>query len=166
MNNFLVVGLPRSRTAWLSVFLSQSGAHCYHDGFNGCESINDYIIKISNCNDSNTGLMILDVNKLFPNRKVLIIEKSKDELKRCIDWCDSNYGGSSESTILNLKEKMGKIKGLRIKQSEINQHLEKIWVFLTGEKYLERYGNMVNLNIQSNHLDVNQVEAKRFIESI
>ena len=38
---FLITGLPRSRTAWLSVFCSGSGSICYHEPIGGIREISD-----------------------------------------------------------------------------------------------------------------------------
>ena len=40
--NFFVLGLPRSRTAWLANFLTYDGYFCFHEGIDGCRSIDDY----------------------------------------------------------------------------------------------------------------------------
>lgn len=38
---FLVMGLPRSRTAWLANFLTFGGMFCHHDGISKCASDRD-----------------------------------------------------------------------------------------------------------------------------
>ena len=38
---FLVTGLPRSRTAWLSVFMSGAGSICYHEPIGGIREVSD-----------------------------------------------------------------------------------------------------------------------------
>ena len=38
---FLITGLPRSRTAWLSVFMSGAGSICYHEPIGGIREVSD-----------------------------------------------------------------------------------------------------------------------------
>ncbi len=152
--SYFVVGLPRSRTAWLSVFLSQSGMHCFHDGFNGCKTLKEYHEKIYCCGDSSTGLMLFDLNKEYPDSPVLIIEKTEEEIEKCILWCDLVYGGSSREVILDLNERMKKIEGLRIMQSDVYNKLPEIWSHLIGAIWSDHYALMTNLNIQANPYNI------------
>ena len=163
--SYFIAGLPRSRTAWLSVFMSQ-GVYCHHDGFNGCQSIDEYKKKIKGCGDSSTGLTLIDVNKVFPSSKVVIIEKSELELGRCIEWCDRVYGSDSQDEILKMNDKLLKIKGLRIKQSEINERLQDIWSHLVSTKWHDRYKRLIDFNIQSNPFNIDFKATKALHASI
>lgn len=40
MNPFFIIGLPRSRTAWLSVFLSSGPSTCFHEAVGSCSPQN------------------------------------------------------------------------------------------------------------------------------
>lgn len=155
--SYFVAALPRSRTAWLSVFLSQSGTFCHHEGLNGCKTINDYLNKIGDGGDSSTGLMMIELNKLFPDSPVVIIEKNLKQLKRCIEWCDQTYGGSSRDSIYQFNEQMKDINGLRINQSDINERLPEIWRYLINETWKEKHSILKNFNIQSDpfNIDIN-----------
>ena len=166
MSNFFVVGLPRSRTAWLSAFLSQSGRYCHHDGFNGCVDMDDYRKKLGSDGDSSTGLMLVDLNKEFPDSPVVIIEKNHVELERCIRWANRTYGTDSKDSILGLKAKMDRVDGLRIPQSFINERLEEIWSHLVDVPWNNRYANIAKINIQVDPYDIDLVAAEKFVESI
>ena len=163
---YFVAGLPRSRTAWLSVFLSQSGIYFYHDGFNGCHSTNDYKDKISTGGDCSTGLTLIDINKEFPNAKIVIIKKNNKEINDCIKWCDETYGGNSRKPIIDMQEKLLKIKGLVVDQSKINKSLRKIWEYLLPEKWDDKYLNILNLNIQADPFNIDYEAARALHASI
>ena len=45
-DNFFITGLPRSRTAWFSAFMTASGFPCGHELINNCETIEEYKEKI------------------------------------------------------------------------------------------------------------------------
>lgn len=161
--NYFIVGLPRSRTSWLSVFMSQSGKYCLHDGFNGCNSLIEYWDKLEDGGDSSTGLMMIDINKLKPNSPIVIIEKSERELERCIKWCEKTYGLDYRDHIYELHDKIIKIEGLHIQQSEINSHLKRIWEHLVDDEWDEKYTNMKDFNIQVVNHSIDEQAALNFI---
>ena len=155
--NFFVAALPRSRTAWLSAFLSQSGKYCHHDGFNGCHSIADYIEKIGDGGDASTGLQQYNINELYPDAPVVVIEKNERELLDCIDWANKTYGGDFTKEIRRQQILLNNINGLRIKQSHIDSNLRLIFEHLTGCQWHDKYANMKELNIQvanPHHIDM------------
>ena len=72
--DFLVLGLPRSRTAWLANFLTHDGLFCYHEAINGCSSMKEYKEKVEGKGDSNTALALFDFEKHFPETKIIVID--------------------------------------------------------------------------------------------
>jgi len=164
--SYFIAGLPRSRTAWLSVFMSQSGMYCHHDGFNGCKSMFEYGRKIKGCGDSSTGLTLIDLNKVFPDSKVVVIEKTELELGQCIEWCNLAYGGDSRDQILKMNDKLLKIKGLRIKQSDIDSRLQDIWGHLVPTKWHDKYKRLTHFNIQADPYNIDLKAAKAFYASL
>jgi len=152
--NYFVIGLPRSRTAWLSVFLSQSGNYCHHDGLSGCRSIDAYKRKIGTNGDSSTGLMLFDIHNLYPDAPIVIIEKNNIELQSSINWCHRTYGFESADHIKRLNRLLSRVNGLRIQQSEINQRLPEIWAHLIGTKWKDEYAELKRFNIQCDPFDV------------
>lgn len=118
------------------------------------------------CGDSSTGLTLIDVNKLFPESKVVVIEKSEKELNKCIEWCDRTYGGDSQEELVMMNKKLSKIKGLRVKQSEINNRLEDIWAHLINTKWNDKYKRLADFNIQSNPYNIDLKAAKSLHASI
>ena len=165
--NYFVIGLPRSRTAWLSVFLSQSGVYCHHEGLNGCRNIKEYQKKINTNGDSSTGLMMFDIKKMYPDAPIVIIEKSNEELQSCIDWCRRTYGIKSAAHIFRLSELLSRVNGLRIKQSEISERLPDIWAHLIGTKWKEEYANIDNINIQCDPYNIDlKAATELFSEAI
>jgi len=161
--NYFVIGLPRSRTAWLSVFLSQSGNYCHHEGLNGCRNIEAYKKKIGTNGDSSTGLMLFDIHTLYPDAPIVIIEKNDIELQSSINWCRRICGSESIDHIKRLNRLLSKVKGLRIQQSEINQRLPEIWAHLIGTPWDDNYANLQDFNIQSNPFDLDLKAASEIM---
>lgn len=146
--------------------MSQSGVYCHHDGFNGCFDLEEYREKISGCGDSSTGLMMIDFENEFPQSRVVIIEKSERELKKCIEWCDQIYNINSSELVNDLNERLLKISGLRIKQSDITKRLRDIWEYLVDEPWNDKYSKIIDFNIQSNPFNIDVEAAKSLHETI
>ena len=165
MKPFFVIGLPRSRTAWLSLFLTDDKRICYHEGIDGCNSICQYINKIGSNGDSSTFLMNLDINKLFPDSPVLIIE---NDINRTITYTEETYGYYVPMQIYELRYKMDKIKGMRIYINEIDDKLELIWKYLRGDKFNKKRAELFSrMNIQvQNPYKYNKESLKQLMSEL
>jgi len=153
--SYFVLGLPRSRTAWLSVFLSQSGTYCHHEGINGCKTIGEYRDKMIECGDSTTGFSYIE--GAYIGRPTVIIEKTAKEYNRCVEWCNG-FIGEDVSRMMGMdRDRLYAIDGLRVMQSDINDRLEDIFTYLTGCEYKPQYALLTKLNIQADTslMDVN-----------
>ena len=158
----MIVGLPRSRTAWLSVFMSQSNTYFHHEAINGCYSLDEYNEKIKGCGDSTTGIDFIPSN----NQRIVVIKKNSDELERCIKWCDSEYEIDSRPHVIDSSDKLSTIKGLVVEQSEINEKLQDIWEYLVDDDWHEKYKAITKMNIQVTDTKINVEAAKALYESI
>ncbi len=159
MANFFVIGLPRSRTAWLANFLTQGEHFCYHEAINGCSSIAAYKAKLGNQGDSGTGMMMFDMNALFPDAPIVIIESDP---KKSIDFCHQTYGYYDPNIIYHLRDRLDTIDGLRVLFKDINQRLPEIWSHLIGEGFDRRRADMlIKLQVQvMNPFDIDLEAAK------
>ena len=134
--NFFVIGLPRSRTAWLANFLTYNNHYCFHEGIDGCNNIYDYIEKLGDSNgDASTGLMLFDMNKQFPESPKVIIES---DIKKAIDYSYKTYGYFDSKYVYDLQDRLNQIDGLRIKFDDIDDRLEEIWDYLIGTPFDKR----------------------------
>jgi len=149
MSNFLVIGLPRSRTAWLANFLTYDGNFCYHEGLNGCSTIEEYKDKLGkDKGDSNTGIMLFDFEKYFPNTKVIIIDS---DIKKSVKFGKEVYSEDIEDAMIKAKHRLDSIKGLHINVDNINSSLKKIWEYVSDKPFnKDRAAMLIKLNIQVN----------------
>ena len=130
--NFFVCGLPRSRTAWLANFLTVDRL-CYHEGLDGCHTLEEYKQKLGNNNgDSSTGLMLIDINNIFPDSPKVVI---RSDIKNAIDYAYKAYGYYDPQYIEFLHEKLINIDGLHIRFEEIDERLEEIWNYLLDSPF-------------------------------
>ena len=144
--NFFITGIPRSRTAWLAAFLSQDRL-CFHEGFNGCYSLDAYKKKLGENNgDSNTGLVYIDVNKEFPGCPVLCIH---GDIERSAKYMYDTFGIYDMDFVKELEMRVSDIKGMHINLNEVNDKLPEIWEYLIGNGYNEQRAEIFKkLNIQ------------------
>jgi len=145
--SFFVLGLPRSRTAWLANFLTYDGNFCYHEGLDGCHTIEEYYNKVDGVKgDSGTGLMLIDLPKDSP--KVII----ENDVEKSITFAKEVYGIYDPKFFYFLKDKLDSVEGLRVNFEDINDSLEQIWTHLIGTPYDYERGELLrNMNIQTNN---------------
>ena len=134
---FFITGLPRSRTAWFSAFMTASGYPCLHEGVDGCHSIDEYLIKVDGVSDSNTGFAF--IGNPLPDRPILIIHREGRHKDNAFlhDACD----------------KLNSLAGLHVDFDDIDKRMEEIFKHLTG--------NDLNANIYDlfRHLNITTTKA-------
>jgi hypothetical protein len=147
--NFFVLGLPRSRTAWMAAWLFDADGFCHHEAMDGCPSVAHYQSKVGKGGDSSTASMMLDLEDLYPDAPKLVIERDE---RHAIQFGVETMGideGSSVEIIDNLKSRLDKIDAERIHFNDIDDNLEWIWTHLKGTPFdHERAELFKGLNIQ------------------
>lgn len=137
MNRFVITGLPRSRTAWFSAYLTQGDVICYH------EAIPDGIELNLNEGTADCGYAICPI----PCEKLVIIHRDWREVSRSL----SDIGLPDEIGYLPiLAEMLYDLNGLHVDFCDINDRLEEIHNYLGLPGYSrERAELFINMNIQS-----------------
>lgn len=86
---FFVLGLPRSRTAWLSVLLTGAHSQCSHAGTNGFATFAEYAKDLrereGDCvGDSNPFLAFYvdDLIREFPDAKLIFVHRNAEDARR------------------------------------------------------------------------------------
>jgi len=139
---FFITGLPRSRTAWFSAFMTASGFPCLHEGPNDCRTLKEYKNKVSNISDSNTGLCFLN---LTDERPLLIIHRKGYHIGMFDDV------------------ELRKLDGLHVNFDEIDERIEEIFTYLTGESInRSTYDLFKGLNITT-MIEMNDDAAKELL---
>jgi len=158
--NFFILGLPRSRTAWLANFLTYDGLFCYHEASNGCKTVEEYKDKLKDCGDANTGMAFFKIEEMFPDSKFIVIDSDP---QNTIDYARNTYGITDIKPFLELKERLDKIEGLHIPFDEINSRLEEIWSYVSTVPFdRKRAKLLVNMNIQIQ--DPSNIDALSLLE--
>ncbi|SKB08729.1 hypothetical protein SAMN02745166_05011 [Prosthecobacter debontii] len=81
---FFILGLPRTRTAWLSTVLSMCGRPCYHEGMRGYASFEDYAQNREVPGDADPTLIYWTARLLaqWPEARFVVISRKGDEALR------------------------------------------------------------------------------------
>jgi len=147
MSNFLILGLPRSRTAWLANFLTYGDIACSHEGLNGCRTLLEYKGQFKdNSGDSNTGLALFDFESLFSDFKTIIIDS---DIRKSVEFAKNSYGLDNHKQMVKLKERLDSLKGLHVALYDINDRLQEIWNYVSLYQFNEqRAAQLVSLDIQ------------------
>lgn len=136
---YLVTGLPRSRTAWTSVFLG-----CVMHPFN--RMVPEDVIKLDNFSDP---AFLLFWDKLYDGRKVVFIER---DFYSCMDSAIATFGAG----VIPIIEKMER-KKLEMLDA-VDCHLvdyndydgELLWKFVHGDGFdAERFKMLSEINMQT-----------------
>lgn len=147
MSNFFITGLPRSRTAWFSAFMTASGYPCMHEGINHCETLDEYKNKVAYASDSNTGFFI--VPNPYPDRPLLIIHRK------------GRMNGVEGMTQGDLR--LRGMNGLHVEFKDIDDRIEEIFNYLTGDDINVDIFNMFkHFNITTME-EMNLEAAKRLV---
>ena len=105
MTPFFVLSMPRSRTAWLSVYLTGAGVFCFHEAWKHVKTAKELRSLMESkgdgpvVNSDSTNIFFLDeLREEFPEAKYLRI--LSDE-RRVIESTRRAYGAFEEAKLLN-----------------------------------------------------------------
>lgn len=162
---FLVLGLPRSRTAWLANFLTYDGQFCFHEGTDGCNSIEEYKQKVKDKGDSNTGLIFYEFKEHFPDVKIIIIDS---DVESSIEFGKEVFNADVSNELIIAKKMLDETEGLHIALEDINDHLREIWEYVSDKEFdKDRADMLVKMNVQvSDPLDIDYESIKNFMGTV
>jgi hypothetical protein len=90
---FVVFGLPRSRTAWLAMFLSHGGWICHHDALLGFSSVADMRALLGAPRTGTVDTMLTlawpVIRRYFPRARFVVVKRPVAEVRESLarhDW--------------------------------------------------------------------------------
>ena len=95
---FYILGLPRSRTLWLSYVLSDKDTKCYHEALtcHGSQLLNEKGYKYVGSVDTNP------LNKFTYNGKLAVIKRDPEDVKKSItEWFTADQFGDNWEIAVN-----------------------------------------------------------------
>ena len=172
--NFFVTGYPRSRTAWMSVFLTTKHSFCYHEILRFSETISD-IKKIMNKRDefyvgnSGSDFPLFMERISFEPTPIVVIERNINDVKESLREV---FGQYDTHILESIKDGLEVIKTLPktivvdYKDLDDEQTIKRVWKHclpsIPFDK--ERWGMLKTLNIS---IDKNRYKRiKRKIKKV
>ena len=139
---FFILGLPRSRTYWLSEFLE-----CLHEGFYYYPNYREFM-ESDNMGDSTTCYhMIKDFIK---DEKKVIIHRDVKEVEESIIQL---FGNIDTSFLIDMEKELKEAEGLHVNFEDINSRIEEIWDFCREDIFpKERFDRMENIILENNSI--------------
>jgi hypothetical protein len=156
--NFIVLSFPRSRTAWLSLYLTLAGLPCEHELIAKSDSFEDAISKIKT-----EGIGSCDTAQVFRlkelkdklNPRVLVIKRNVNDVIKSL----SKIGITGVDEMLKkqseLLEKASMDEGtLTVRYEDIDLRIEEMYSYLSGGLKFnqEIYKKVKDYNIKFNNL--------------
>lgn len=145
MRHFLIVSLPRSRTAWLANFLTYGQSFCYHEGLLGCSNIEQFKKRLESTGTEISGnsdcgnVFFLDrIKELIPDIRIVVIKRDLEEVMSSLDAMGDQFG--YRETVVAAAELIDKSQhyhsALTIDFNDIGEDACKIiWEYCTGSVF-------------------------------
>ena len=143
MGKFVITGLPRSRSAWFSAYLSNGNVRCYHEAFYNRIALNGYEhVGTADCGY----LLVPDLVKALGEHKLVIIHRDPKDVAESV----AAVGLPDEIGFLpELAEMLEKLSGLHIGYNDIDERLEEMHEYLDIPYDAVRAEQFKQLNIQA-----------------
>lgn len=150
--SFAVLSLPRSRTAWLSVFFNASGLRCEHELVARSDSFEHAIEKMNQgigSIDTGQVFKVNDIKREVKDIKIIIIYRDKEEVKRSLVKC----GIENAEWLIDqqaIRIEMEKQFYPSFRYSQIDQRIEEIWDIVSGGEDFpkEQYETYKNYRVE------------------
>ncbi len=158
---FFIVGLPRSRTAWLANFFTYGKSYCYHEAIKTCRTPAQMKQLFENTeaeyvgdSDSALPLFIDEMMAAFPEARLAVIERESESVVRSLKKVFSPISIDYEGLVLGTKRAIDKLKtqykshAIVISHRDLNDMAtcEKLWKHCAPDlPFHEERWKMLNL---------------------
>jgi len=146
-NRFVITGLPRSRTAWFSAYLTTGDCICYHEAAaHGDDMDADY----AHVGTGESGYVLLpDWVRSLGTHKLVVIHRDPDEVDKSLSALKDDTVKDKGWLLTAMATQLRALRGLHIEYEAINDSLPEIHEYLGLPYSQERADLFTNLNIQS-----------------
>ena len=149
---FFVTGLPRSRTYWMSVYLTTPQSFCYHDAIGICPTRSAFYTLLecpkTEIGNSDCGLFATDFQQRWPDAPTVIIQREPLEVLRSL----AHQGLELQGDLPELMARsLDGLQGLRVDFNDLNDRIQEIHEYLIPSVPFDRKRaeKLIALNLQS-----------------
>ena len=130
----MLMGLPRSRTKWLSEFLTYGPIRCYHERLSQLPSIADLSTLGDNGSAETFATSVWwKVYERFPEARYVVIKRDPAEVERSLATMGYRPPVREMAKTLDAAEKG--LPCLSVEYDEINDRLAEIWRWCREDEF-------------------------------
>lgn len=158
MTPFIVLSLPRSRSAWIARFLSYGDMRCGHDLATTCETVKEFtnLLGAEYAGTAETGAVVgwRAIRRLRPDLKIAVIRRPVDEVYHSL----ARFGVGSPALMAELSKRdamldeVGRLRGVRsFSFSDLNSvtSCQELFEHCLGSPFdWEWWECLANVNVQ------------------
>lgn len=176
---FLIVGLPRSRTAWLAAFLSDGEVFCHHELIRRCDSVECYESELLSTRhpivgdaDPSLPLFYSRVKDRIGPHKVIFINRDPAEARSAHRWAiqdlpdaeklDANWP-TVEKAFRDMKDQVRDSMQFSFKDLEASTTVRALFEYATGRDLnqdREAWERFMNRFKQFDEMKITAIPAK------
>ena len=145
MKPVVITGLPRSRTAWFSAYLTQGHVLCYHEAAKDKLSLQP-VVKYTHIGDSSSGYVLTpEWVEEQPEHNIVVIHRPIDDVIESLAYLGVH---DVRSHLQDMNDKLNALKALHVPWSRIDEMLPEIHEHIGVEYEPRRAAMFTNYNIQ------------------
>lgn len=158
MTPFFILGLPRSRTAWLANLFTHKHSFCFHDALSQCDRLSDLKAVmdsrpepfVGNA-DSGMALFWFGAQAVFPDAKVIVVRRELSQVRHSVArLLGSDALATVDPMLAEMDERLDSIRGLTVRYEDLSKLscATAMWEYvgLTDFDY-DRFDMLTRLNI-------------------
>src|SRR6187549_949658 len=123
---FFILALPRSRTKWLSEFLTHGDVLCHHELIAHCNDLDELATLGRNGSSETLGLLLWRaLYDRYPNAKYVLVQRDPAEVEDSMRRQEVPCNVSQIQNCMN--QALRELPALIIDYDHINYRLQDIW---------------------------------------
>jgi len=164
--NFLILGLPRSRTAWLSNFFTYDTCFCFHEPLLNIGTLKELPQKLAAVNQSiiggaDTGAMYFvdTLVQMFPGLKLIVIDRDDDDCQQSLSAMGVQGDIAAMRQQLNWVIEQHNPWVIPFAELDSLDILSHLWAYCVGSAFpVQRWHMLKDMIVQ--------IDSQRFFHSI
>lgn len=159
---FFIFGLPRSRTAWASAFMSYGQWPCHHELEAKCDSLAQFMEVIGGDGNSSTALwrFLPELLERWPNLRYAWLDRASQNIARSCKrkghaWYDAILCERTRSEA----QELGALDQIVLDVEELNHETcLRLWGHLRPKEHFPMKAmNLLRMNVQLTHAEFTNV---------
>lgn len=144
---FVILAMPRSRTAWLAAFLTHGNIRCTHELLSQCDTTDEFWQRLGPHDGASETLGCAAWRKLIDRPcKTVIIRRSPAAVR--VSLARVGYRPDVDAMARTLDEACSELDALVVDFNDIDDRLREIWAHCRPDPMPKSRESMASQNIQ------------------